>query len=172
VTEPGHRTGGADAAKSDGRNETTNERSDRNWTDILQELRVTQTGTQIISGFLLTLAFQQRFHELRPYESAIYGVLVALAAGSTIMGLTVVSIHRAQFHRHDKPEVVSTANRILISSVWVVAVLTAGVLLFIFDFVFGLMAGVIAGVIALLLLIWLLIVLPRRVRPDPHEATR
>ena len=46
------------------RNETDDERYDRNWVEILQELRVTQTGTQIISGFLLTLAFQKRFSRI------------------------------------------------------------------------------------------------------------
>ena len=50
-----------DVDPRDGRDETETERLDRNWTEILQELRVIQTGTQILTGFLLTLAFQQRF---------------------------------------------------------------------------------------------------------------
>jgi len=33
------------------RHETETERLDRNWDDILQELRVMQTGTQLIRGF-------------------------------------------------------------------------------------------------------------------------
>ena len=55
-----------DADPSDGRNETLDERMDRNWNEMLQELRVTQTGTQILTGFLLAIAFQNRFAELRP----------------------------------------------------------------------------------------------------------
>ena len=47
----------------DGRNETPNERSDRNWNEMLQETRITQTGTQILSGFLLTIASS---HDSRP----------------------------------------------------------------------------------------------------------
>jgi Family of unknown function (DUF6328) len=161
--EPGEPSADADA--SDGRDETVAERSDRNWSDILQELRVTQTGTQIISAFLLTLAFQQRFTALPGYELAVYGVLVALAVLSTIMGLAVVSLHRAQFRRHDKPEIVTRAHRILSTSVWIVAVLTGGVLLFIFNFVFGLLAGIVGAAVAFLAMVWLLIVLPRSVRP-------
>ena len=53
--------GSADADPSDGRDESLNEKMDRNWNDILQELRVTQTGTQILTGFLLAIAFQPRF---------------------------------------------------------------------------------------------------------------
>ena len=51
----------ADADPADGRDETLNQRLDRNWIEILQELRVTQTGTQILTGFLLTIAFQPTF---------------------------------------------------------------------------------------------------------------
>ena len=36
------------------------ERLTRNLNELLQELRVTQTGIQILTGFLLTLPFSQR----------------------------------------------------------------------------------------------------------------
>lgn len=160
-----------DIDPSDGRNETETERSDRNWNDILQELRVTQTGTQIISGFLLTVAFQQRFPALPEYELVIYGVLIALAATSTLLGLSTVSLHRAQFRRHTKPEIVALASRLLSTSVWVVAGLTAGVVLFIFDFVFGLTAGIVSGIVAVLVIATFLLLVPLNVRrvADPER---
>jgi hypothetical protein len=161
-----HRT---DADTTDGRDETADERSDRNWAEILQELRVTQTGTQIISAFLLTVAFQQRFPKLQPRELVIYGVLVALAAGSTIMGLSIVSLHRARFRHHDKARVVVIANRLLSVSVWIVAALTAGVVFFIFDFVFGIVTGVIVGAAALVLIGWLMAVLPNTLRASSRR---
>jgi dipeptide/tripeptide permease len=151
----------SDIDPSDGRAESDAERSDRNWTDILQELRVTQTGTQIISGFLLTVAFQQRFTSLPQYELVIYGVLVALAAVSTFLGLSAVSLHRTQFRRHDKSQVVSVASRLLAITVWVVAILAAGVVLFIFDFVFTLAAGLIAAVLALVAILVFIVLIPR-----------
>ncbi len=40
------------------------ERADRNVAELLQELRVTQTGIQILFAFLLTLAFSPRFPSL------------------------------------------------------------------------------------------------------------
>ena len=43
------------------RDETPDERFDRNWNELLQELRVAQTGVQILFAFLLTLPFNQRF---------------------------------------------------------------------------------------------------------------
>ena len=154
-----------DADAFDGRNETIAERSDRNWGDILQELRVTQTGTQIISGFLLTVAFQQRFPLLKLSELGVYLALISLAAASTILGLSIVSLHRTQFHRHEKPEIVAIASRLLIVSTVIVAVLTVGVLFFIFDFVLGVAAGLAAGVVGVLLAGYLLFVLPRSAIP-------
>jgi hypothetical protein len=153
----------ADADTGDGRDETAAERSDRNWNDILQELRVTQTGTQIISGFLLTVAFQQRFTELNDGQRAVYGVLIALAAASTLIGLSIVSLHRAQFRRHDKPEVVAVAHRLLIAGLWLVAALTAGVVFLLFDFVFSLAVGTFAAVLALAAVALFLFVLPRNI---------
>ena len=46
------------------RDETEAQRLDRNWSSLLQELRVAQTGVQLLTGFLLTLPFQQRFTQL------------------------------------------------------------------------------------------------------------
>ena len=66
----------ADVDPTDGRDESLNERMDRNWNEILQELRVTQTGTQIFTGFLLTIAFQARFSELTTFQIRTYLVLV------------------------------------------------------------------------------------------------
>src|SRR5215217_6180305 len=68
-----------DVDLTDGRNESLNERMDRNWNELLQELRVTQTGTQIFTGFLLTIAFQSRFNELTTFQVRIYLILVTAA---------------------------------------------------------------------------------------------
>jgi dipeptide/tripeptide permease len=160
-----------DSDPSDGRNETGAERSDRNWTDILQELRVTQTGSQIISGFLLTVAFQQRFTSLPRYELVLYGVLVALAAVSTLLGLSSVSLHRAHFQHHDKSRVVNVASRLLAITVWVVAILAVGVVLFIFDFVFNLAAGLIAAVFALAAILVFIVLIPRSTR-SPRDKQK
>ncbi|MES1212872.1 MAG: DUF6328 family protein, partial [Leifsonia sp.] len=100
-----------DVDPHDGRPETEAERSDRNWSEILQELRVTQTGSQILSGFLLTVAFQPRFTQLDAYQYSVYAVLVGLATLSTILGLATVRLHRAEFHRHHKPEIVERGSR-------------------------------------------------------------
>jgi membrane-bound metal-dependent hydrolase YbcI (DUF457 family) len=144
---------------TDGRDESPNQRSDRNWEEILQELRVTQTGTQILTGFLLTLAFQPRFAELDTYQIVVYLALVAVATATTVLGLAPVSLHRALFGRGVKQEVVAVANRILRATLVAVAALIVGVILLIFDVVVGRAAGLIAAAIAVVAIIvcWLLV---------------
>ncbi|MBF4762248.1 hypothetical protein ISU07_03845 [Nocardioides islandensis] len=70
---------------ADERDETEDEKLDRNWNDMLQELRVVQTGVQLLSGFLLTLPFTQRFGDLDVWQERLYLALVltaGLASGS------------------------------------------------------------------------------------------
>jgi hypothetical protein len=153
-----------DVDDSDGRRESSAQRSDRNWDEILQELRVTQTGTQIMSGFLLTLPFQQRFSTIAPYELTIYVVLVILAAATTAVGLAPVALHRMLFRRHEKSEMVHIADRLLQTVLVLVSALTSGVVLFVLDFTVSLLAGVIAGAAVLVLLVVVLVVIPRAAR--------
>jgi Family of unknown function (DUF6328) len=153
--------GRQDADPTDGRDETPSERYDRNWGEILQEFRVTQTGTQIISGFLLTLAFQQRFADLAGYQVVIYVILVILAAMTTAVGLAPVSLHRVLFRRHEKRQIVAIGNTLLVVDLVLVSLLTGGVALFILDVVAGIAVGVISGAAMFVLLIGLLIVLPQ-----------
>lgn len=151
-------------ADQDGRGETSAQRSDRNWSDILQELRVTQTGTQIMSGFLLTLPFQQRFASLHPYELSIYVTLVILAAATTALGLAPVALHRRLFRHHEKVEMVDVADRLLQAVVILVSVLTAGVVLFVLDVTLSMAVGIAGGTSVLVLLFLVLVLIPRHAR--------
>ncbi len=143
----------------DGRDETPAERYDRNWNEVLQELRVLQTGTQILTGFLLALAFQPAFADLDTGEKAFYLSLVVLAALSSIIALAPVSVHRVLFRRHAKGTVVAYGHVALITALVTVSVLLVGVVAFVFDVVVGAMASLIAGVVlgTLILVAWLVV---------------
>jgi hypothetical protein len=153
-----------DALPGDGRNETENERLDRNWDSLLQELRVTQTGTQIIGGFLLSVAFQSRFTQLDGYQVAVYLVLVCAAALTTALGLGPVSLHRLLFRRGAMKQIVRVGNILVRATLVGVALVLTGTVLLIFDVVLGRAAGFIAGGVVLVVtaMIWLLV--PRLVK--------
>ena len=144
-----------------GRRETPDERSDRNWNDILQELRVSLTGTQLIGGFLLAVAFQPRFVELDGYQLGLYLILVVLAGLATVVGLAPVTLHRALFRRQAKDRVVRTGDRLLIANLVVVALLLVGVTSLVFDLALGRTAGLVVLVLGAIVLFGLWFVLPR-----------
>src|SRR5256885_7464608 len=82
------------------RGETELQRLDRNWAELLQELRVVQTGVQLLTGFLLTLPFQQAFANLSNAQQGIYLAVVGLSAMSTALLIAPVALHPALFRRH------------------------------------------------------------------------
>jgi membrane-bound ClpP family serine protease len=143
-----------DIDPTDGRDESLNERMDRNWNEILQELRVTQTGTQIFTGFLLTIAFQARFTELTTFQVRVYLVLVISAVLTTAFGLAPVSLHRSLFRKGAKMIIVETAHIIMRITLVGVAVMLIGTVLLIFDLVIGRrVALILAGVTMLVVII-------------------
>src|SRR4051812_17881796 len=97
----------------DGRDETEDERLDRKFNDLLQELRVMQTGAQLTAGFLLTLPFQKRFEDLDDFQLTTYLILVVLAAVTTLLLLSPVAIHRRLSGQHVKGLVLAAANRLV-----------------------------------------------------------
>jgi len=153
-----------DVTPHDGRDETESERTDRNWTEILQELRVIQTGTQILTGFLLTLAFQQRFTDLDAYQVDTYLTLVVVAAVATALALAPVALHRALFRHRAKGEIVRIANRMLKATLAAVGLTLTGTAMLIFDVVVGRTAGVVAGIVALIIVGLAWVALPAAIR--------
>jgi len=153
------------------RDETPLERLDRNWADLLQELRVAQTGVQLLTGFLLTIPFQTRFEELTTGQQNIY--LATLGASVVATGLLVapVSLHRILFRRHARRTTVEIAHRLAQAGVAMLAVAIVGVVLLTFDVVAGPTAGWIAAAIAAVLLtgLWAALPLAVRAREDRGE---
>ncbi len=119
----------------DDRHETPTERLDRNWNEILQELRVTQTGIQILTGFLLTVPFQQRFTDLSAEQRDFYLVLVLLAAVTTGLMVAPVSLHRILFRRRAKSALVTQADRFMRVGLVFLALTVSGVVFLVFDVV-------------------------------------
>ncbi len=123
-----------------------------------------QTGTQILTGFLLAVAFQPRFTDMDEVQRDLYVVLVALAAVATILALTPVGMHRALFGRQRKPDLVRVASRIVKIDLVVIGALTIGVTTLIIDFTVDRTAGIIALIAAVVGVLGLWIALPRIVR--------
>ena len=147
---------------NDGRDESEEERLDRKWNDLLQELRVMQTGAQLTAGFLLTLPFQQTFADLDNFATTLYLVLVLLAALTTALVMTPVAIHRRLSGKHIKERVVDSAHRLVYAVLTCLALLVSGMVLLIFDVVVDRSAALVASGATLLVIVVLLVGLPVR----------
>jgi Family of unknown function (DUF6328) len=150
------------------RDETEAQRLDRNWSSLLQELRVTQTGVQLLTGFLLTLPFQQRFTQLDGTMRTVYLITVACSLGSTVLLIAPVGMHRVLFRRHRLDALVSAAHACAIAGLVLLGVALAGVGVVIFDTVVGRTGAWFAGgcTVAAFVILWFLIPLPLRRRSD------
>jgi hypothetical protein len=145
------------------RDETDEEQADRKFADILQELRVMQTGVQLTAGFLLTLPFQQRFADLDDTQRATYLTLVVLAAVTTLLVITPIAVHRHLSGQHVKHRVVQAAHRIARLALALVALLVVGSVWFILDVVADRAAAAVVAAAVAVLAVLLLVVLPPRV---------
>ena len=151
---------------------------DRNWNELLQELRVTQTGLQILTGFLLTIPFQQTFGHLDARQVTIYLCVLGVAVFATILVLAPASFHRLLFRQQEKEWLVWSGNLCARAGLLLAAVAVSGVAWLLFDVVVGATAGAVALVATAIafITVWGLIpVLSRRrsaLASTPHHSPR
>jgi hypothetical protein len=154
-----------------GRNETPEERADRRWGDLVQELRVAQTGVQILFGFLLTVVFQNRFTELSDTDRHIYVVTVLLGAATTGALVGPVAMHRLLTGRKLKPETVIWASRLTVLGLVLLLCTMASSLLLVLRVavVDGAAAWLVVGMVVWFALCWFALPLWARHRSVPGE---
>ena len=88
------------------REETPSERADRNYAEIVQELRVAQTGVQILFAFLLALTFQSAFPRDDRTAGLVLTAALLLAASAAVCFMAPVIHHRRTFRQGRKKALV------------------------------------------------------------------
>ena len=143
-----------------GDGESAKQRTTRKWNEMLQELRVAQTGVQVLTGFLLTLPFSQRFGELSQSDEVAY--LVTVSASILASGLLVapVAFHRVLFGKSEKDWLIKAANITARVGLFMLGVTMSGVIWLVFDLVVNVTAAVVATGLTAGLLVTLWLVLP------------
>jgi predicted membrane channel-forming protein YqfA (hemolysin III family) len=158
---------GAEAPKEgNGRRETELERCDRNLVELLQEVRVAQTGVQVLFAFLLAVAFTPRFAQASTFERIDYFATLIASGAAAVFLIAPTSYHRLLFRRGDKEYLVDMANRFVIAGLACVAVSMIGVVLLVSDLLFGsIVAAATAGAAAACCIVtWYALPLARRRR--------
>ncbi|MFI9815423.1 DUF6328 family protein [Saccharothrix variisporea] len=154
------------------RNETPAERMDRNYGEILQEMRVAQTGVQLLLAFLLTLAFTPRFGTLDLFQLQVYVSSLVLGATSTALLIAPAPFHRLVFRRRLKHELVRASSRLLLAGLVLLKLALAAALLLILDVVLGLVPAlwITSGLVAWFGFWWFVLPLRYRARSPRRDA--
>jgi hypothetical protein len=142
------------------RDESDAERYDRNWLELIQELRVAQTGVQVLAGFLLTLPFTSRFGELGQGHRTVFLVAFSLAVVTVGLMTAPVALHRFLFGRHEKDVLVRTGDLIAKCGLTAMGLSLVTVVILIFGVVVNDVVGVVAGVVVLVFYALAWVVLP------------
>jgi len=154
----------AEPPPSPGRDETPLERTDRNLTELLGELRVALPGVQVLFAFLLIVPFNSRFDDATAFQRDVYlGTLICTAFASALLIAPSMN-HRLEFRHGDKDHLVKVSNRLTIFGLSFVALAMVGVTALVTDFVFGTVEAVIVtSAVALAIgMLWFALPLQRR----------
>jgi len=154
------------------RDETPAERVDRNFNELLGELRIALPGVQVLFAFLLTVPFAQGFSQITGFERGLYFAVLLLTAVACAFLIAPTAYHRLQFRRGRKREILFFANRATLFGLGALAAAMTGAIMLITDYLFGTGASVPLGVAAALLFgsLWYLLPVfraggPRRTGP-------
>jgi len=145
---------------------------DRNWAELLQELRVTQTGIQVLAGILLTVPFSDRFGDLDDVQRTAYLVVFVGAVIATALLVAPVAFHRVLFRQRQRRWLVEAANICARCGLAALAITTSGILFLVIDLVTTRTLATVAlgAAIAVFAGLWLVVPWTARPEDDPAEA--
>src|SRR4051812_12083039 len=135
-------------------------RWDRNFADLLQELRVAQTGIQILLAFLLTLPFSNGFPRTTAFQKDVYVVALLAAAASTALIIAPVAFHRALFRQGRKPELVRYAHRMATGGLAFMLISMVSSVLLITDYLLNIWVAVVLTGIAAAFFVSFWVIIP------------
>jgi hypothetical protein len=150
------------------RDETDDQKADRHYDELLQELRVAQTGVQFLFAFLLTLAFTQRFEQITDFQHRLYVVTLMATTVASALLIGPVPMHRILFRRGLKPRLVRGADLMARGGLAMLLLAINGAVLLILDVVLtGPLPFVLSGLAtAWFVLVWYVVPLTARERGE------
>jgi hypothetical protein len=154
----------ARSVPADPRRETDAERADRNFDELLQELRVSQTGVQILFAFLLGVSFTTPFRESDSFVHIVYSVTLLLCVLATALFICPVALHRMLFGRGRKGDLVKVSSRLALTGLYTLLLAISGAVLLALDDPLDRPVALTMAGSAFVVLVCLWVVLPARLR--------
>ena len=152
--------------------ESENQRLDRNLIELLNELRVTGTGIQVLLAFLVIVPFDSGYKTITQFDKDVYFVALLTIAGAAVMLIAPSVHHRVLFRHGERPYIVEMANSLALVGMVLLAVGLVAILVLLTNIVFGTVATVIVGILTAGTVGGLWFVLPgvRRHRDESSRA--
>jgi predicted membrane channel-forming protein YqfA (hemolysin III family) len=155
-----------DHERDSGREETEEERLDRNLSELLQELRVALPGVQVLFAFLLAVPFQQGFEKITSFQKGAYFGTLICTAIAAVMLISPSAYHRVTFRYQQKRKLIFYANQFSIVGLIFLALAMTGAIMLVTDVLFGSAATVVVTGLAAFsfAFFWFVLPLQRRLR--------
>lgn len=144
--------------------EDERERSARELTEFLQELRIVLPGVQVLFAFLLTVPFAQRFPELTDLQRYVFFATLLCTAAATALLIAPSAHHRLLFRQGVREQRLKMGNTLTILGLAFLVPAMVGVMFVITDLIFSLGAALIVTIVMALsfLFLWFVLPLPYR----------
>jgi Family of unknown function (DUF6328) len=162
----------SEAPDDPGRQESVEEREDRNLGELLQELRVASLGVQVLFGFLLSLPFSARFAHLDQRQRYLYVAVLLLAAIATTQLSAPVAYHRAVFRHHRKAQLLHISNILALTGLGTVGLAICGAVLLVASVVLTGIAVVLVEAVIVVVVVGLWLALPMWGRLSSDRSDR
>ena len=125
-------------------------RLDRELMELLNELRVTLPGVQVLFAFLLTVPFSQRFEQLSDATVDVYFGAVISSAIASVLLIAPAAHHRLRFRDRAKEQLIRVANAMAVIGMMFLAAALGASVYVVADLIYDggrarLAAGLIAG---------------------------
>jgi hypothetical protein len=146
------------------RDETDLERLDRNLIELLQEVRVVQTGVQVLFALLLTVPFSSRFDEITDFQRGAYFAALVGTAGASVLLIAPMSVHRILFRMGQKEYMVDLSNRLALGGLLSLAVAMVAAMMLVSDVMFGMAVAIAIAIVTALACAVVWVGLPMRRR--------
>jgi hypothetical protein len=147
------------------------ERVSRELDELLQQLRITLPGVQVLFAFLLTVPFTERFHLVDGISRDMFFVAFLTTTAATALLLTPVAYARIQFRQYDKERLLRLGTFAAILGLALLAISLSASAFVVTEVLFSNRAAGLVSALALLLfaLAWFVLPLGARLsaRRDP-----
>jgi amino acid transporter len=146
--------------------------TDRQLSELLQELRLALPGTTVLFAFLLSVPFSARFETLSTLDRVVFFVAFLAAGLAMVCLIAEAGYHRVRGKPYDKHVMIRTTSHQATAGLAALGVSLISCVVLVSDFVYGSTAAVLVAVPLCIGSAWMWFGLPlwRRWRGDPPSS--